>query len=80
MKLYIIVVNKKEQYIVDDTNCRVIEQALLNREDLNFTKRNLKDINKLSVMLIKYSYITHFEIIEGEDVPNDDRQIKEDVH
>lgn len=80
MKLYILIVNKREQYIVDDTNCRVIEQALLGHEDLNFTRRSSKNINKLSVMLIKYSYITHFEIVEGEDIPDDDRSIKEELH
>lgn len=81
MKLFILILNRhpKEQYIVDQTNIRIVEEQLMAKEDLNFTKRNPNDINKLSIMGVKNSYITHWEIQEGEET-DDERPERSEVH
>lgn len=80
MKLYILVINRnpKEQYIIDETNVRVVEQQILNKEDLNFSKRNAKNVSKYSIMGIKNHYVTHWELIEGEEI-NDGGQERSGV-
>lgn len=65
--IYILVVNRKEQYLVDKTNADIASSQFVNNENLNFTRMNHKNLRKLSIMGIKFSYVTHFEVIEGDD-------------
>lgn len=68
MKIYILVVNRKEQYLVDSENAKIVGEQAAEGLDLNFTRRKSpKEINVLSVMLVKKGYLTHLEIVEGKD-------------
>ena len=71
-KFFILVINRKETHLVEQKEADKAKLQYLQHEDLVFTKRKSpKEIEKLSLMCIKNSYITHLEIVPGveKDLP-----------
>lgn len=67
MSLYFVKINNKDVYLVDKASMEAISKSVPEWEDLNFTKKDPKDLTKVgSIMWVRASYYNTVEIIEAD--------------